>query len=97
MLWIRKNKHATRPNKLSIETDKIYLYFLDLYEPKYKFLITKCEEVKKKNYYDGPCPFMKYQNNINNIYTNINDYDPTKKSEVLIIFDDTVTDMIDMI
>lgn len=70
-LWIRKNKRATRPNKLSIETDKIYLYCLDLYEPKYQFLITKRQEVKK-HYYDGPCPFIKYQNNIDNIYTNIN-------------------------
>ena len=41
--------------------DKIYLYAKDLGEPKYKFLIEKCEKARIKNYND-PTAFIEYSN-----------------------------------
>ena len=37
---------------------------------------------------------MEYSNDMQDIYKNIEDYNPTKKRKVLIIFDDMIADMI---
>ena len=37
---------------------------------------------------------MEYSNDIQNVYKNIEDYNPIKKRKVLIIFDDMIADMI---
>ena len=37
---------------------------------------------------------MEYSNNMQDVYTNIEDYNPTKKRKVLIVFDDMIADMI---
>ena len=37
---------------------------------------------------------MEYCNDMQDIYKNIEDYNPTKKRKVLIIFDDMIADMI---
>ena len=38
--------------------------------------------------------FIKYSNNIQDIYKNINKYNPVKKRKVLIVFDDMIADLI---
>ena len=38
--------------------------------------------------------FMKYSNDMQNVYKNIEDYNPGKKRKVLIVFDDMIADMI---
>ena len=37
---------------------------------------------------------MEYSNDMQDVYKNIEDYNPIKKRKVLIIFDDMITDMI---
>ena len=75
------------------DIDKIYLYAKDPYETKYQYLINKREKVGL-NHFDDPKAFMKYSNDMKDVYKNIEDYNPGKKRKVLIIFDDMIADMI---
>ena len=75
------------------DIDNIYLYAKDLYEAKYQYLINECEKVGL-NHYDDPKAFMEYSNDMQDVYKNIEDYDPGKKRKVLIVFDDMIADMI---
>ena len=52
--------------------DKIYLYAKDLSEPKYQFLIKKCEDAEIKNLND-PSAFIEYSNIMDDVYSNIDD------------------------
>ena len=38
--------------------------------------------------------FIKYSNDMDNIYKNIEDYNPNKKRKILIVFDDMIADML---
>ena len=38
--------------------------------------------------------FFEYSNNIQDVYKNIDEYNPNRKLKVLITFDDTIADMI---
>ena len=73
--------------------DKIYLYAKDPYEKKYQYLIHKREKVGL-NHFNDPKAFMEYSNDMQDVYKNIEDYNPIKKRKVLIIFDDMIADMI---
>ena len=53
--------------------DKIYLYAKDPYEAKYQYLINKCEKVGLKHH-DDPKAFIKYLNNMQHVYENIEEY-----------------------
>ena len=75
------------------DIDKIYLYGKDPYEKKYQYLINKSEKVGL-NHFNDPKAFMEYSNDMQNVYKNIDDYNPIKKRKVLIIFDDMIADMI---
>ena len=75
------------------DIDKIYLYGKDPYEKKYQYLINKSEKVGL-NQFNDPKAFMEYSNDMQNVYKNIDDYNPIKKRKVLIIFDDMIADMI---
>ena len=37
--------------------------------------------------------FVDYSQTIDNVYENLEDYNPTKKRRVLIVFDDVIADM----
>ena len=65
---------------------KIYLYAKDLSEPEYQFLIKKLEDAGIKNLTD-PSAFMEYSNTMDDVYDNIDDYNPRRKRKVLILFD----------
>ena len=78
-----------RPN-----IDKIYLYAEDSYEERYQFLINKREKVSLRHFEDDPVAFIEYSNNMQDVYKNIGYYNPEKENEVLIIFDDMITDLI---
>ena len=58
--------------------DKIYLYAKDLSEPKYQFLIKKREDAGIKNL-DDPSAFIEYSNAMDDVYNNIDDYNPKKE------------------
>ena len=75
------------------DIDKIYLYAKDPYETKYQYLINKREKVGL-NHFDDPKAFMEYSNDMQDVYKNIEDYNPIKKRKVLIVFDDMIADMI---
>ena len=75
------------------DIDKIYLYEKDPYETKYQYLIKKREKVGSDHFND-PKVFMEYSNDMQDVYKNIEEYNPIKKRKVLIVFDDMIADMI---
>ena len=60
--------------------DKIYLYAKDLSELKHEFLIGKWEDVGIKHLNDSNA-FIECSNTIDEIYENIDDYNPTQKKK----------------
>ena len=60
------------------DIDKIYLYAKDPYEVKYQYLINKREKVGLDNFKD-PKAFMEYSNDMEDVYKNIENYNPGKK------------------
>ena len=74
------------------DIDKIYLYAKDLSEPKYEFLIKKREDVGIK-YCNDPNAFIECSNRIDDVYQNIDDYNPSRKIKILIVFDDMIADI----
>ena len=72
--------------------DKIYLYGKDLGEPKYEFLIKKHENVGIKHL-NNPNAFIECSNTMDDVYENINDYNPIKKGKKLIGFDNMTADI----
>ena len=69
------------------DIDKIYFYAKDPY------VINKREKVGL-NHFNDPKAFMEYLNDMQDVYKNIEDYNPIRKRKVLIIFDDMIADMI---
>ena len=69
--------------------DKIYLYAKDLEEPKYKLLIDKREKAGI-NFNNDPTAFNECSNSMDDILSNIEDYNRKRKRKVLIIFDDMI-------
>ena len=70
--------------------DKIYLYAEDLEEPKYQMLINKREK-PDINFNNDPTAFIEYSNSMDDILSNIEDYNKKRKREILIIFDDMIS------
>ena len=75
------------------DIDKIYLYAKDLYEVKNQLLINKRESTGLKFLNDSKA-FIEHSNDMDDIYKNIEDYNPNKKRKILIIFDDMIADML---
>ena len=71
----------------------IYLHAKDTYEAKYQHLINKHEKAESDHFNDSKA-FMEYSNDMQDGHKNIEDYNPNKKSKVLIVFDDMIDDMI---
>ena len=71
---------------------KIYLYVKDSFESKYQLLINGKEKVGIKTV-KNPKAFIDYSQTIDDVYENLEDYNPTKKRRVLIVFDDMIADM----
>ena len=75
------------------DIDKIYLYAKDSDEAKYRFLINKREKGRLKQC-DDPKAFIEYSNDMQDVYKNMEDYNPKKNHKVLIVFHDMIADMI---
>ena len=71
------------------DIDKIYLYAKDLYQLKYQFLINKRECTGLRHFNDSKA-FIEYFNDMQNVYKNIDDYNPDKANKTLIVFDDMI-------
>ena len=72
--------------------DKIYLYAKDLLEPKYEFLINNRKNAGIKHFNDSTA-FIEYSNDMDDVFTNIEDYNKKRKRKVLIVFDDMMADI----
>ena len=74
------------------DIDKIYLYVKDPFESKYQLLINGRENVEIENL-KNPKTFIYYSRKIDDVCENLEDYNPTKKRGVLIVFDYMIVDM----
>ena len=75
------------------DTEKIYLYAKDPYEAKYQYLINKREK-EGLDHFKDPRAFREYSNGMQDVYKNIEGYNPGKKCKIIIVFDDMIADMI---
>ena len=75
------------------DIDKIYLYAKDPYKTRYKFLISKWEGAGLNHLNDFKA-FIEYQNDMDDIYKNIEEHNLNKKRKILIVFDDSIVDML---
>ena len=74
------------------DIDKIYLYAKDLNESKYEYLIKNCENVGIKHLNDSKA-FIERSSTMNDVYENIDDYNPNRKRKISIAFDDMIADI----
>ena len=74
------------------DIDKIYLYAKDLSEPKYELLIKKRQNAGIKHL-NNPNAFIQCSNTMDDVYEDIDDYNPTRKRKILIVFDDMMADI----
>ena len=74
------------------DIDKIYLYAKDLSEPKYEYLIRNRKNAGIKHLNDSKA-FIECSNTMNDVYENIDDYNPKIKIKILIVFDDMIADI----
>ena len=75
------------------DIDKIYLYAKDPYEAKYQYLIKKREKMGL-DYLTDSKAFMEHSNDLQDVFKNIEDYNPNKKRKVLVVFDDMIADVV---
>ena len=68
------------------------MYARDLNEPKYKILIKKRKDAGIKHLND-PNAFIECSNTMDDVYENINDYNPIRERKKLIVFDDMIADI----
>ena len=71
---------------------KIYFYVKDLSEPKYEYLIKK-HEIARIKHFNEPNAFIECSNTMDDVYENIDDYKPSRKRIILIVFDDMIADI----
>ena len=74
------------------DIDKIYLYAKDLREPKYGFLIKRREDAGTKHLND-PNAFIECSNHMDDVYVNIDNFNPNRKRKILIVYDDMIADI----
>ena len=72
--------------------DKIYFYAKDLSKAKYEFSIKKRQNVGIRHL-NNPNAFTECSNTMDNVYENINDYNPISKRKKLMVFDDMIADI----
>ena len=71
---------------------KIYLYAKDLSEPMYELLIKNRKNVGIKHLNDSKA-FIECSNTMDDVYVNIDNYNPKRKRKILIVFDDMIADI----
>ena len=83
--WIRE-KTNTLLNLINEQRDidKIYLYTKDLGESKYEHLIKNRESLGIKHLNDLKA-FIEYSNTMNDVYENIDLYNPNRRRKVLFL------------
>ena len=74
------------------DIDKTYLYARDLSEQKYENLIKKREDAGIKHL-NNPNTITECSNTMDDVYENINYYNPIRKRKKLIVFDAMIADI----
>ena len=74
------------------DIDKIYLYAKDFSEPNYECLIKKRENAGIKHLND-PNALIECSNTMDGVFKNINYCNPSRKRNILIVFDDMIADI----
>ena len=74
------------------DIDKIYLHAKDLSEPKDEYLIKNRENVGIKHINNSKA-FIECSNAMDDVYRNIDNYNPRRRRKILIIFDDMIADI----
>ena len=74
------------------DIDKIYLHAKHLSKPKYEYLVKNRENIGIKHVNNSKA-FIECSNTMDDIYEKIDDYNPTRKRKILIIFDDMIKDI----
>ena len=74
------------------DINKIYLYARDLSETKYEISIKNHENVRIKHLNDSNA-FIECSNEMNDVYENIDEYNPSRKRKILTVFDDMIVDI----
>ena len=72
--------------------DKICVYAKDLSEPNYEFQIKQRQNVGIK-YLNDSNAFTECLNTMDDVYENIDEYNPNRQRKVLIVFDDMISDI----
>ena len=75
------------------DIDNIHSYIIDPYEAKYQFLINKPESTGLKHLNNFKA-FAEYSNDLDDLYKNIEKYNPYKKRKMLVVFDDMIANML---
>ena len=86
----KRNYLLNSIQKDNIIIDKIYFYAKDLEEPKYQLLINKTEKTGI-NFNNDPTAFIEHSNSMDDILSNVEDYNKKRKRKILIIFDDMIS------
>ena len=71
---------------------KVYFYSKDLSKPKYEFLIKKREHALIKHLTDSKA-FIECLNMVDDVSEIIDDYNPSRKIKILIVFNDMIGDI----
>ena len=71
------------------DIDKIYLYITGPFGANYQLLIDKRESAGFK-YLNDSKAFIEYSNDMDDIYKNIQEYNPNKNRKILIAFQDMI-------
>ena len=93
-LWITKTNalfNLIKEQGSNSLIDKIYLYAKTLNELKYQSQIKKRENtgIKRSNHSKV---FIEYSQSMDDVYNNIDYYNPSRKRKVLTVFDDMIAD-----
>ena len=64
----------------------------DFSEYKYEFLVKKREDAGTKHLIDSN-PFIECSNTMDEVYENIDGYNPSRKRKILIAFDDMIANI----
>ena len=68
------------------------MYFKDLFESKYQLLIKRRQKTRIE-YEKNPQAFIDYSQTVDDVYEHLEEYYPSKKRKVVIVFDDMIVDM----
>ena len=74
------------------DIDKIYLHVKYLFESRYQLFINGRKKIGIKKF-KNPKTFIDYSQIIDYVSQNLEDYNPTKKRRLLILFNDMIADM----